>query len=308
MKMLKIAAVVAMSLCAGVAAAQQLKVATGSATGTYSKLFKEMNNQCAAAGLTMIEVPSSGSIENVNNLLGNQINAAFVQTDVLFATANSQDLSGVKTLIALHPEEVHFVSPVNSGIKTGGYVGGIGATPVVFTTLSDLAGYKVGAAGGSVVSANLIRLQSEIAYQVVQYPDNKSLLEGLSKGEVQTAVLVGGAPLEAVALLGPDYKLLTVNETTYNKLKGVYRQARLSYMKMNAQGVSTIATDALLVTREYKTERMVQGLAKFRACVLNAIPELQETTGTHPKWQAIKPENKGKWAWYDLPVVSAAKK
>ncbi len=293
------------ALAVGTASAQQLIVATGSAEGTYSKLFKEMIGQCSGSGLSMIERNSTGSIENLNNLLGNQINAAFIQTDVLFARANRDDLGNVKTLVALHPEEVHFVAPVNSGIKSGGVVG-FGGSAIVFSNIADLQNYKVGAAGGSVVSANLIRLQSEIAYQVVEYADNKAALTGLAAGEIQAVVMVGGAPLGAVEALGPSYKLLSINESTYNKLKGVYRQARLSYNKPNslkADGVSTIATDALLVTREYKTEKFITGLSKFRSCVLNALPELQETTGTHPKWQTIKADNKGKWAWYDLPVV-----
>lgn len=307
MKKVNVAVMIFAAMFAGAVSAQQLKVATGGATGTYSKLFKEMVNVCSGSGLSMIEVASTGSVENVNNLVGNQINAAFTQTDVLFYRAQTEDLGNIKTLLALHPEEVHFIAPTVSSVKTGGMMG-VGAKPVEFNTISDLAGYKVGAAGGSFVTAQVVRLQSEIAYQAVSYNDNAALLAALASGEIQAAVMVGGAPMEAVSNLGPNYKLLSVSDSTANKLKGVYRTARLSYLKMNANGVQTVATDALLVTREYKTEKYVTGLSKFRTCVLGQLDELKETTGTHPKWQTIKGDNKGKWAWYELPATGAPAK
>lgn len=86
------------------------------------------------------------------------------------------------------------------------------------------------------------------------------------------------------------------------RLKGVYRPARLNYAKMGAAGVPTVATDALFVTREYKTAKMVDSLSRFRGCALSKIDELKETTGTHPAWQRVDPANRGKWAYYDLPA------
>lgn len=296
----QLAVAVSLAFSVTAASAQQLKVATGSPEGTYSQMFKEMNDKCAEV-LPTIEVNTSGSLENITNLLGNQVNAGFVQTDVLYFKGNTEDLSNVKTLIALHPEEVHFVARQESGIKQGGFAG-VGGKPVVFQTINDLSGYKVGAVGGSFISAQVIRLQAEIQYQTVQFDSNKDLLAALQAGQIQAAVLVGGAPLGAVSELDRNYKLLTIPESTAAKLKGVYRTARVSYPKMNMNGIPTIATDALLVTREYKTEKYVMGLSKFRSCVLNNLDELKETTGTHPKWQSVDPSNKGKWAYYELPT------
>jgi hypothetical protein len=71
---------------------------------------------------------------------------------------------------------------------------------------------------------------------------------------------------------------------------------------MNASGVATVATDALFVTREYKTPKMIATLAKFRTCAVEKIEEMKETTGTHPAWQKVDTANKGKWAYYDLPA------
>lgn len=280
------------------AQAQTLKVATGGAKGTYSTMFKEINKECADQ-IPMIEQNTSGSVENINLLVGNQINAAFTQTDVLYYRAKTEDLGGVKTLLALHPEEVHVIALRESLLKAGGTLG-FGAKPVVFNTVADLAGRRVGAAGGSYITAQFIRLQSEIAFTVQQYDSNDKMMAALKAGEIEAALMVVGAPAPAVTALNTTYKLLSFPEAVVERLKGVYRPARLNYTNVGAQGITTVATDALFVTREYKTAKMTEGLAKFRACALSKIDELKETTGTHPKWQAVSADNKGKWAWYEL--------
>lgn len=284
--------------------AQSLKVATGGPKGTYSTMFKELNNACAS-DVPLVEVNSSGSNDNITLLTGNQVNGAFTQTDVLYFRARTEELGNVKTLLTLHPEEVHVLARADSGLKAGGMLG-VGGKAVVFSDIAGLGGHKVGAAGGAFTTAQVIRLQTEIPFQVEQFSSNADLLAALSNGRVQAALMVGGAPYGEVANLGNDFKLLSIPESVAAKLKGVYRAARLSYPKMGAAGVPTVATDALFVTREYKTPKMVESLAKFRVCALQAIEGLKETTGTHAKWQAVDVNNRGKWAWYELPPEVAS--
>lgn len=298
MKMSKLFALSVLALSASIVSAQTIKVATGSQKGTYATMFKELNAQCATS-LPMIETVTTGSVQNIDLLTGNQVNAAFTQTDVLYFRSRTEELGNVKTLVALHPEEVHVITRVSSGIKSGGFVG-VGGKEIQFNSISDLANYKVGAAGGSYVTAQVIRLQSEIPFQAINYEDSAKALVALGKGEVEAVIMVGGAPLGAVAELPSSFKLIAIPESVQAKLKGVYKPARLSYTKLNAQGVPTVATDAIFITREYKTDRMKQSLSKFRECFNKTVPELQETTGTHPAWQKVDTSNKGKWVWYDV--------
>lgn len=295
-----LSAAVAVSCAMAPASAQTLKVATGSAKLTYSTLYKEMVNACGTE-VAMVEINSSGSMDNVDKLLGNEVNAAFVQSDVLYLRSKTEELGNVKTLLALHNEQVHIVARVNSGLTTGGVMG-VGSKEVVLTDLSSLSGMKIGASGGSAVTAKVIRLQSEIAFNVVEFPTNDAVIAALSKGDIQAGLIVGGAPLGLVNGLGPQFKLLPISPVVVDRLKGVYRPARLNYSKLGAAGVATVSTDALLVTREYKTAKMIDSLAGFRSCVLGKADDLKETTGTHPAWQAVDPANKGKWVWYELPV------
>lgn len=280
--------------------AQQLQVATGKAGDTYSTMLKQLGARCGNS-VAIIEHNSSGSNDNISQLVGNQVNAAFVQSDVLWLRARTEDLANVKTLLALHPEQVHVVALASSGIKEGGVLG-VGGKDVLISDISQLAGRRIGAAGGSLVTAQVMRLQSEIPFNVVPFDKGDDVLAALDARQIEAAVFVGGAPLGTITKLDQRYKLLPITGPVVEKLKGVYRPARLNYSKMNAAGVPTVATDALFVTREYKTPKMVDGLAKLRACALDSIDELKETTGTHPAWQFVSTENKGKWPWYELPA------
>lgn len=286
----------------------QLKVSTGGPTGTYSRMFKEFQNVCKDQ-IMQIEAPSKGSVENMDRLLGNEVNAAIVQTDVLFFRARNEDLGGVKTLFSLYPEEVHVITASVSPIKTGG-VAGIGAKSVQFNSVNDLAGQNVAAWGGSIVTAQVIRLQSEINFNVVEVTDFKSAKEAVDTGKVAAIIMVGGQPMDDVKALTNTYKLLPFPEATMGKLKSVYVPAKLNYsgMGQGGSGVATIATEALFVTRAYKTPKYVESLGALRGCFKTNVAELQETTGMHKKWASVNPDNTGKWSYYELPTAPVAKK
>jgi len=303
----KIALIGAMLAVSASAMAQgQLKVATGGSTGTYHRMFTEFQQACKDQ-IMQIEVPSKGSVDNMDKLLGNEVNAAIVQTDVLFFRARNEDLGGVKTLFALYPEEVHVITTAVSPIVEGGTMG-FGKKPAQFNTVNDLAGRSVAAWGGSIVTAQVIRLQSEISFTVAEVADFKAAKAALEAGQVAAIIMVGGQPMDDVKALNNHYKLLSFPEATIGKLKSVYVPAKLNYsgMGQGGSGVQSIATESLFVTRAYKTEKYVQALGALRSCFKSSVPELQETTGMHKKWSAVNTDNTGKWSYYELPVVKTA--
>lgn len=302
----KLALLGAMVALSATAAAQtQLKVSTGGPTGTYSRMFKEFQNTCKDQ-IMQIEAPSKGSVENMDRLLGNEVNAAIVQTDVLFFRARNEDLSNVKTLFALHPEEVHVITMSTSPILEGGTLG-IGKKPAQFNSVNDLSGRAVAAWGGSIITAQVIRLQSEINFTVAEVADFKSAKAALESGQVAAIVMVGGQPMDDVKALSNAYKMLPFSEAVVGKLKSVYVPAKLNYSNMGqgGSGVATIATEALFVTRAYKTPKYLESLSALRGCFKTSLPDLQETIGMHKKWSAVNSDNTGKWAFYELPTATA---
>lgn len=283
------------------AQAQQVKMATGGPKGTYHALFTNIADKCGNE-MAIVGVNTSGSLENLDKLTNKEVGAAFMQTDVLFASAQGRDLGNIKTLVAFHKESVHVIGLANSGLRTSGNLVGMGKQDIVFNTAEDLVGYKVAAAGGSVVTAQVLQGQGQLKWTIVPVESNDAAMAALKAGQVQGVVMVGGQPLGNVRALGSDHKLLGFKQPTLDLLKTVFVADKLSYPKLNPNAVSTLATEALLTVRTVTTPERVAALASFRACIYKNVPEWQDADGAHPAWSQVNVENKGKWAYYDLPT------
>lgn len=305
MKKFKFAIAAVAAMLAVSVQAQQVKVATGGPKGTYHALFTNIAEKCGNE-MAIVGVNTSGSLENLDKLAGKEVGAAFMQTDALFASAQGRDLGNIKTLVAFHKESVHVIASATSGLKTSGNMIGMGKQDIVFTNAEDLSGYKVAAAGGSVITAQLIKLQGQLNWTIVPVDSNDAALAAIKSGAIQAAVMVGGQPLGNVKALGPDMKLLGFKQQTVDLLKTVYVGDKLSYPKLSSTAVTTLATEALLVTRTVNTPDRLAAMSSFRSCVLKNVPEWQDADGAHPAWAQVDVANRGKWAYYDLPAAATA--
>jgi TRAP-type uncharacterized transport system substrate-binding protein len=232
-------------------------------------------------------------MQNVDRIIGNEVQVAFSQLDILKFRSNTEDLSGVKTLFHLHPEQVHILA-LAAGQKQGGVMG-IGAKEVVLNTLDDLAGKNVVAYGGSYITAQVIKLQTMIPFNVVEVADAKAAIEAVNAGQAAAAIIVGGAPMDNLKTLNKAHKLLSIPEASAAKLKNVYKPAVLNYSNLGAAGVQTVSVDSVVVTREYKTPKVVEQLVKLRTCFNAKAAELAETAGMHMAWSKIKLDGEAKW-------------
>lgn len=284
--------------------AQALKIGTGGATGSYSRTFKELVSVCAG-DLQLAEVPSSGSMQNIDRIIGNEISGGYAQVDSLHWRARTEDLSNIKTLVTLFPEQVHIVT-LRDGKKEGGVLG-MGAKSVSVNTLSDLNGRVVVAAGGSFITAQVIRMQTEVGFNVAEVADNKVAIAAVESGQATAAIIVGGAPMDFIKALPQTFKLVGVSEADVAKLKNVYKPASLTYQNVQAAGVKTVSTDSALVVREYKSAKFVEGLAKLRACFNAKVPELAEQPGMHAAWSKVVIGAESKWPMMVLPTVAVKK-
>lgn len=279
--------------------AQQVKVSTGGPKGTYHALFANIAEKCGDQ-MAMVEMPSDGSLTNLDRLTSKEAGAAFVQTDALFASAQGRDLGNIKTLVAFNKEAVHVITLSNTGLKSGGTLG-FGKQDVTFNNVEDLNGYKLAAAGGSMITAQVVKAQGQINWTIVPVANTDAALSALKSGAVQGVMMVGGQPLGDVKALGSEYKLIGFRQNTIDLLKTVYTAEKLSYPKMSSSAVQSIATDALLVTRTYNTPDKLLMLANLRKCVLTHVPEWQDADGAHPAWSGVDVNNHGKWQFYQLP-------
>ena len=283
------------------------KVATGAEKGsTYTQMFTELSQACPAPATGVVLNPqyTNGSVENLKLITENKVHGAFVQSDFLFMmkAQDAAKVANVRTIVGLHPEELHFIARADTK-KEGGYGYGkfkIGGKEITFNTLEDLRGRPVGAVGGSVTSGQAVSQFSGLGFSIVPFANNDALKSALLDGTVDSILVVGGAPHALVESLDQRFRLLPVSPMVAQVLKDVYTPTQVSYSNLQQAGVPTLSTQALFVTRTFASQSMQDAIKKIRSCVQSKIPELKDTLGTHAKWQAVQVGNDGKWPLYDF--------
>lgn len=279
-----------------------IQISCGSSSKIYDKIASEIIQTCGGE-VSMSKLDSSGAIENLDNVLSNNANAALLHSDVLYSRAKTEDLSNIKTLLALFPEDVHFLT-LNKPYVVDQGAWGLNKKSVILENISDLANLPVGASGGGFITANTVRLQSEIPYKIIQFDSGSQVMQALNDGRIAVAVYVGPAPLPNLEKLDQNYKLLYVPDNVVDRLKSVYKKSSIVYTHMSPLAVQTISADDLLITRNYRSKEHVDALLKLRSCVEDNIDHLKEKRGFHKAWQKVDINNHGKcWVegtcWYE---------
>lgn len=274
---------------AGAAPPTFLNVATGSPTGTYSAMFKNIGLVCTQNAY-LRERGTSGSLENIDLLLSNEVSLAFVQSDVLKARQQIDKdprVENIKALLPLHREELHlFARPpvVKKNI--------LGRTTTTgIQTFADLKDRRVGAWGGSLITARVLTAMSGVPFQVVSLKDQPSAFAALQSGQVDAVLAVVGQPATWVKNLS-GVNLIAV--PTNARLSGIYTPAKLFYPNLSANSVPTIAVQSVLATRDFKTPERKQLLLGYQKCAMSHLVNLQEDEGMHPKWQDVDFKT---WPW-----------
>jgi TRAP-type uncharacterized transport system substrate-binding protein len=292
------------------AQAKQFKVGQGSITGTYGEAFKELSEYCSTESLPLIPAFPDGKGDGANNLealVNSKAQAAFVRNDVIFWQGQGGQLGNIKTLFTLWPETVHLVALTQSKtLDAGGYFG-VGKKPIPFNTILDLNGHKLGAVGANQITANVLRSQSQINFEVVACTDAKECLARLGAGELQAVIFTAGKPAPVIEKLDANYKLLAIPPEVAKKVELVYRPTNLTYSNLSqAFNVPTVEADAIFVTKVYNTEAKIQQLAELRSCFFKRLGELQDEGS--PRWQSVRADNQGKWPWMTLPTIAPTKR
>lgn len=269
-----------------------LNVATGSPTGTYSAMFKNIGKVCTQSAY-LKERGTGGSLDNIDLLLGNEVSLAFVQSDVLKAKEQidkDERVQNIKALLALHNEEVHlFARPP---VQKKNIFGKVSLSGV--TTFADLKGKNVAAWGGSLITAKVLSAKLGVPLNVVSVKDQPAAFAALNAGQVDAVLAVVGQPASWVKGLS-NVNLVPIPYAP--ALSGIYTQATLRYETLGAGSVPTVAVQSVLATRDFKTADRKKLLLDYQKCAVAHLVNLQEDEGMHPKWQDVtfKP---GIWPQY----------
>lgn len=271
-----------------------LDVATSPKGSTASDMFGNIGKVCKNASF-LRQRQTTGSVESLELLLGNQVSLAFVQLDVLKARDQIEHdprARELKTLLPLNFDEIHLIA--RPPVTKKNLFGQVSTSGV--TRFSDLKGRRLGAWGGSVVTANVLRAKSGVAVTVVEYKTREETVAALAAGQVDAVLAVVGQPADWVKALNPAQYALVPVDIAPAALNGFYRPATLRYAGLG-QGVNTYAVQRILVTRDFKTPERRAALLSYQKCALSKLVELQETQGFHPKWSEVTFKEQD-WPWF----------
>lgn len=291
------------------AQAKTFVVAQGSITGTYGKAFTELSSTCSTDSLPLAPAFPDGKGDGAGNLealTNSKAQAAFVRNDVIFWQGQGGQLGNVKTLFTLWPEQVHLVAKTQTTVAVKKYM--INTTDTItLNTIADLNGRRLGAVGANQITANVLKAQTGVNFDIVSCSDAKDAIAKLDAGQVEAVIFTAGKPAPAVEKLNGNYKLLAIPSDIARKVASVYSPTTLTYSNLNqAFNVPSVQAESIFVTKVYNTPAKIQQLAELRACFFKRLDEMKDEGS--PLWQQVESKNQGKWPWYDLPVVKAAKR
>ncbi|CAB4125314.1 Imp TRAP-type uncharacterized transport system, periplasmic component [uncultured Caudovirales phage] len=306
MKFLTIMLILALSLPT-FAEDSQIVIAADSSSGTYKKMLGEIVSACSTENFQIIEAKgvSGGAPGNLDALVNNQAQAAFLHSDVFFANSQADSsYKRFKTLVALYPEPIHILALRNSKTKKNG---NFSFGKVEFNSLASMSGYTIGAAGGGVYTARILKGQGEGNFNLNVYNSGKEVLEALDRGDISAALFVGAQPLPNIQQLDKSkYKLLPIGENIVSKVKGVYRVASINYNGLTNGPIQTLAPIATIITRQYNTPKKIEAQKHFRDCFYSKLDELKDSGS--PNWQFVEKNDKGVLDWYEIPVTTKGNK
>ncbi len=262
-------------------------IMTGSPTGTYIKIGRDIAGLGKACGQTLNVVESAGSLENFSGVR-NRKNTQFgiVQNDVLdyLKTFEANDpeiqqaVRGVRIMFPLYNEEVHVLAKTD------------------IRSMADLTGRKVAVGvkdSGTFLTASLMLDILRIkGVQKVELNPDKALPQ-LQSGAIDAFFYVAGAPaslFQGDAIDGTKFHLVPITEAP---LLATYIPAKIEAgtYGFEKDAVDTVAVKAVLMTFDYDKKRNAyhrescKAVADFSNYIITNLDKLQATG--HPKWKTV---------------------
>lgn len=278
-----------------------ITIAADSSSGTYRKMLSEIINVCNSDSFNIVEAKgvSGGAPGNLDALVNNKAQAAFLHSDVYLANSMADSsYAKFQTLVALYPEPIHVIVPRK---PVGGTLG-FGSTAL--NSLSDAKGFSVGAAGGGLYTARFLNGQGEGGFKVETFNTGDEVIAALKEGKIAAAIFVGAAPLPNITALDKNtFKIVPIGESIESHVHSLYREVTVNYTGLTNGPVKTLAPVATLLTRKYSTPSKVEAQRHLRECFYEHLDELKDNGS--PNWQQVESADHGVLPWYELPAPTA---
>ena len=300
------------------ASAIDYEITTGSKTGTYYQIGKNLEKYVAPeAGINLSVLTSNGSLDNTFKLYSYKnpnLKFAIVQNDVLqelkkFASEGNQKainlVDKLRVLAPLYDEEIHIISKKNSGISTFG----------------DLRGKRISIGkkkSGTAMTSQLLykEMFGEQLHNFTTQSFDQALLS-LERDTVDAIIKVAGQPVVRLSKkMSKDaakfLQLLSYNENTntHQNVSSYYPSSiRYDSYPWIDHDIPTLTTKAFLITYDYTKQNTRQYLKKFMKSFKKNLPIMQRNATKdiytpHLKWNEVSsdcmPELPGGWKYHSV--------
>lgn len=296
MKRLVAACLLVLASLGGVAGAQapgfEWNMLTGSPSGTYIRIGRDVANLAESCGWTLNIRESAGSLENLLGVRQRRLTQfGIVQNDVLeyirtFAPDDpviARAAAGVQIAFPLYPEEVHVLARED------------------IADLGALSGRRVAVGvedSGTFLTASLVLDFAGVtpAERVTIGP--RDSLEALLAGEIDAFFYVAGAPaslFEDPRLVGSNLHLLPLTD---ERLAAVYEQRTIpadTYPFLTGP-VDVVAVKAVLMTFGYDPRRNA-----YHRMSCEAVSKISHLIAT--RFDDLKRDGHSKWRDVDLSDI-----
>lgn len=268
---------------------------TGGSKGQYFKMGNDIVEYCApelTEDTIQVVEESGGSAANLQGLQTKQYSMGIVQLDDLMWNAkrapSKVNDKVMPAIMALHTETVHVLVPKDFqpvGKDSGGW-GKLTSffssdEPVTFD-INLLKGQKVGAWGGSVVSASALSAFFDLKAQVTEIKPGEPVPFPI----VRTA----GYPDKVVQeyLASGKYVLIQLDYDVISNRASFYSKETVNYSvngKMKA--INTIGVRAYLVAKAFRKESRNQTARELATCITDSLADLADDPNTSPNWASV---------------------
>lgn len=284
--------------------ADELRVATGAKGKGYSKLFEELNGVCGK-DITLIEVESKGSLDNVDKLVTNDADVGFIQLDTMYQMMNSDDqVKKLRAVASMHTNMLHILTlangtPVKQTVSTNKAAYEVwkdSKKEVVknlkITKFSQLRGMKVGLVGTAQIMVRKLNGMTNYGLQTIDYEKDDDAIAALKEGRIMAVFTVAAFPHGVVN------KLTTadgISLVPYDLIPPQpYELVKKSYSKVGAYGIGFLSARNMMMSRNFSGEKS-KVVQKLKQCVAKNLNNFKDNYS--PAWSEIESLNN----YYNLP-------
>lgn len=304
-----------------------LVISTGNPALSYHKVMVQAVNECGKANpnLQFKVLTSTGTDQNVERLLQNEVSLAPVQVDGLALAGGGVVFPTIRLLTPFLTEQVHILALKEirqaswSKLPAWAQSTTLGTVKVTeIKTSDDLIGRPVAATGGGKITL-AVMTQKGFNVQQVNAATLEEALGKLDSGEVAGVLITGAAPISSLKSLPPataaKYRLVSLSPALIDGLTSVgafygKSPAMNNYSNFGWTNVQTVSVYSAIAVRNYSDRQgdYARAAATFRQCLYDVAPSMGAVPGAHPAWEQINPAKMpGVWPAWEGPKTIGKK-